>query len=61
MPPATDNLPLDPSPFVALFFFGVVVALIGRLYESRLLLGVGLLSIAGAAVSFPLLQYAAGQ
>ena len=61
MLPQSDNLPLDPSPFVALFFFGVVVARIGRLFDSRLLLGVGMLAIAGAAVSFPLMQFAAGQ
>ncbi len=61
MPPTSDNLPLDPSPFVALFFFGVVVALIGRLYQSRLLLAVGLLAIAAAAISFPVMQYAAAQ
>jgi hypothetical protein len=57
MVPEGRELPLDPTPFVALFFFGVLVALVGTLYESRLLKGLGILTIAGAALGFPIAEW----
>ena len=57
MVPQGRELPLDPTPFVVLFALGVIVALVGHLYQSRLLAGTGILTIAIAVLGFPIAEW----
>jgi hypothetical protein len=59
MLPEPGNLPLDPTPFIVTFFFGMAIGLGGRLYRSKFVEGLGIVIVAAVAVGFPVAEWLA--